>query len=461
VNSLHFNNTICALSSPAGKGAIALIRISGPNVFPLLSVLFSKNLNEAKGNTVHFGTIHENGKLIDEVLISVFRAPHSYTGEDLAEISCHASPFIIRKIISLLLKNGCETAQAGEFTLRAFLNKKIDLSQAEAVADLIASQSEAAHKLAMHQVRGGFSKEISGLREKLIHFASLLELELDFAEEDVEFADRKQFLDLIEQITFAVKNLADSFEYGNVIKNGIPVAIIGVPNVGKSTLLNAFLNENRALVSEIPGTTRDTVEDIITINGIDFRFIDTAGLRETKDIVESMGIERTYTKIKDAAILLYLVDAVTLNKNEIKKNVEAIRKRAGENKPIWIIVNKTDIVKKSEYLLQETEGNETLFFISAKEKIGITELKENLFEWVQASHFSQKEVVVTNARHHAALLQAYDSLLLVKEGLQNQIPGDLVSVDVRKTLYHLGEITGEISTDNLLENIFKNFCIGK
>lgn len=359
------------------------------------------------------------------------------------------------------MAKGCEPAHAGEFTMRAFLNRKLDLSQAEAVADLIASQSEAAHKLAMQQVRGGFSKEIHSLREQLIHFASMIELELDFAEEDVEFADRTEFLKLIDTLIFTVKNLADSFEYGNVIKNGIPVAIIGVPNVGKSTLLNALLNENRALVSEIPGTTRDTVEDIVNINGVDFRFIDTAGLRETKDVVENLGIERTYDKIRDSSILLYLVDAVTLNKNEIRKNVDSIRKRSRENKNLWIVVNKTDIVKKSVNFISELEGLENVIFISAKEKIGIHELKEKLINHVSENRFSEQDVVVTNARHYAALTKALDSLFFVREGLQKNTPGDLIAVDIRKTLYHLGEITGEISTEDLLGNIFGKFCIGK
>ncbi len=443
-----------------------MIRITGKDTFKVMAEIFSKDLRNADGNTVHFGTIceditNENAPIIDEVLVSVFRNPYSYTGEDLVEISCHASPYIIRKILSVLMGKGCEPAHAGEFTMRAFLNRKLDLSQAEAVADLIASQSEAAHKLAMQQVRGGFSKEIHSLREQLIHFASMIELELDFAEEDVEFVDRTEFLQLIDTLIFTVKNLADSFEYGNVTKNGIPVAIIGVPNVGKSTLLNALLNENRALVSEIPGTTRDTVEDIVNIQGVDFRFIDTAGLRETKDVVENLGIERTYDKIRDSSILLYLVDAVSLNKNEIRKTVDSIRIRSGENKNLWIVVNKTDIVKKSVNFNSELEDLENVIFISAKEKIGIHELKEKLIDHVSENRFSEQDVVVTNARHHAALTKALDSLFFVREGLQKKTPGDLIAVDIRKTLYHLGEITGEISTEDLLGNIFGKFCIGK
>jgi tRNA modification GTPase len=473
-----FQNTICALSSPPGKGAIALIRVTGVNTFTILSKIFSKNLLEAKGNTIHFGVIidssflqnnildssspqNDKKEIVDEVLVSIFRAPLTYTGEDLAEISCHASPFIIRKILSLLMANGCEAATPGEFTMRAFMNKKMDLSQAEAVADLISSQSEAAHKLAMQQVRGGFSKEISALREQLIHFASMLELELDFAEEDVEFADRTEFLKLIDKLISSVKKLADSFEFGNVIKNGIPVAIIGVPNVGKSTLLNSLLNENRALVSEIAGTTRDTIEDIVTIKGVDFRFIDTAGLRETKDVVENMGIERTYDKIKDSSILLYLIDGGNINKNDILKNTTAIQKRAGENKKLWVIFNKSDLIKNLEQVKTDLHDLENVMYLSAKENFGVEELKDHLYEFVQNNSFAEQELVVTNARHHAALTKALESLSLVKEGMQNKIPGDLLAVDIRKTLYHLGEITGEISTDDLLGNIFSKFCIGK
>jgi tRNA modification GTPase len=359
------------------------------------------------------------------------------------------------------LENGCEAATPGEFTMRAFMNKKMDLSQAEAVADLISSQSEAAHKLAMQQVRGGFSKEISALREQLIHFASMLELELDFAEEDVEFADRTEFLKLIDKLISSVKKLADSFEFGNVIKNGIPVAIIGVPNVGKSTLLNSLLNENRALVSEIAGTTRDTIEDIVTIKGVDFRFIDTAGLRETKDVVENMGIERTYDKIKDSSILLYLIDGGNINKNDILKNTSAIQKRAGDNKKLRVIINKSDLIKNLDEVKTDLHDLENVMFLSAKENFGVEELKSHLYEFVQNNSFAQQELVVTNARHHAALTKALESLSLVKEGMQNKIPGDLLAVDIRKTLYHLGEITGEISTDDLLGNIFSKFCIGK
>lgn len=457
----HFQNTICALSTPQGKGAIALIRLTGGKTFEILQQIFSKDIKQADGNTIHFGIIKDNNVLVDEVLVSVFRAPHSYTGEDLAEISCHASPFIIRKILSLLMENGCEAATPGEFTMRAFMNKKMDLSQAEAVADLISSQSEAAHKLAMQQVRGGFSKEISALRDQLIHFASMLELELDFAEEDVEFADRTEFLKLIDKLISSVKTLADSFEFGNVIKNGIPVAIIGVPNVGKSTLLNALLNENRALVSEIAGTTRDTIEDIVTIKGVDFRFIDTAGLRETKDVVENMGIERTYDKIKDSSILLYLIDGGNINKKEIQKNIAAIQKRAGENKKIWVIINKSDLLRNLEDVKTELHDLENVMYLSAKDGIGVEELKNHLFEFVQNNSFAQQELVVTNARHHAALTKALSSLSLVKEGMKNKIPGDLVAVDVRQSLYHLSEITGDISTEDLLGSIFSKFCIGK
>ncbi len=480
-------NTICALSTPNGKGAIAIIRVTGIDTLKIVSTIFSKDLTKAEGNTVVFGKIidakesnqeftqartdaglRQHDNVVDEVLVSVFRNPKSYTGEDLVEISCHASTYIIQQILRLLLQNGCTAASAGEFTMRAFFNKKMDLSQAEAVADLIASNSAAAHKLAMQQMRGGFSKEIQNLREQLIHFASMIELELDFAEEDVAFADRTQFLKLIDELRNAVKKLADSFSFGNVIKNGIPVAIIGVPNVGKSTLLNAFLNENRALVSDIPGTTRDTVEDILNINGVDFRFIDTAGLRETKDVVEAMGIERTYNKIKDSEILLYLVDAETANKDELLKNISAIKNKAGENTllpsqapKVFTIINKSDKLDNFDALKKHLNGIENLHLISARDGIGVNELKEHLYDFVKENDFSSQEIIVTNARHHDALTKAYASLDFVRDGLVKNISGDLLAVDIRKTIFHLGEITGDISTDDLLGNIFSKFCIGK
>lgn len=484
--NIKLDNTICALSTPNGKGAIALIRVTGKDTLKIVSSIFSKNLEQAEGNSIHFGKIlekkvpyksSENSKLkdsdirqndirpndfiVDEVLISVFKNPKSYTGEDLVEISCHASSYIIHQILGLLLKNGCTAASAGEFTMRAFYNKKMDLSQAEAVADLIASNSAAAHRLAMQQMRGGFSQEIQKLREQLIHFASMIELELDFAEEDVEFADRTQFLNLIGELLLTVKKLADSFSYGNVIKNGIPVAIIGVPNVGKSTLLNAFLNENRALVSDIPGTTRDTVEDVLTINGVEFRFIDTAGLRDTHDVVEAMGIERTYKKILQSEILLYLVDAENIHREDLEKNIRAIQEKAGTNKKVFTIINKSDKLKDENALKKYLSGIEHLHLISARDNKGIEELKNHLYDFVKDNDFSNQEIIVTNARHYDALTKAYESLMQVKQGLETQLTGDLLAVDIRKTIFHLGEITGEISTDDLLGNIFSKFCIGK
>jgi len=491
MNSHNFHaSTICALSTGQG-GAIAVIRVTGKDTFSIVNKIFSKDISGVPANTVHFGTIKNGEEIIDEVLVTVFRSPNSFTGEDLVEISCHASKFIQQEILHLLLTNGCEAAAAGEFTMRAFMNGKMDLSQAEAVADLICSQSKAAHKLAIQQLRGGFSDEIKKLRDELIHFASMIELELDFAEEDVEFADRAKLLVLVDSICKIVTHLIDSFAYGNAIKNGIPVVIVGVPNVGKSTLLNALLNENKAIVSEIAGTTRDIIEDEVVINGVEFRFIDTAGLRETKDIIENIGIEKAWQKINEATIILYLVDAVESSREEILKTVDAFKtKIAKQDKKIVVVANKIDkfSVEKVEKVLkvglrgsardgeyaspkveevlkvsgmEKFDGIENVIGISARDGFGMDELKKELYEYVSSNEFSHEGVVVTNARHKNALERAAVALADVRKGLVNGTTGDFVAADIRKALYHLGEITGEITTDDLLGNIFSKFCIGK
>ncbi len=459
------NDTIIALATPAGAGAIAVIRLSGPEAInicaPFFKSIHNKDLRKQKTHTIHLGHIIEKTKTLDEVLVSVFRNPKSYTGENVVEISCHGSIFIQQEIIQLFLRNGCRMANAGEFTLRAFLNGKLDLSQAEAVADLIASDNEASHQIAMQQMRGGFSSEIAKLREELLNFASLIELELDFAEEDVEFADRAQFKSLVDRIVFVLKRLIDSFAVGNVIKNGIPVAIVGEPNVGKSTLLNALLNEERAIVSEIAGTTRDTIEDEIVIGGIGFRFIDTAGIRETKDVVESIGIKKTFEKIEQAQVVVYLFDAEKFKTNSKKFIVEIEKiKNKYPLKPLLVIANKLDILSDSEVEALKT-SIENLHLLSAKTGIGVEELKDKLLGFVNTGALRNNETIVTNSRHYDALLKAFEEVTKVKYGLESDLSGDLLAIDIRQALYHFGEITGEITSDDLLGNIFANFCIGK
>ena len=402
-------------------------------------------------------------------MLSIFKNPHSYTGEDVVEISCHGSTYIQQQIIQLLLRKGCRMAQAGEFTLRAFLNGKLDLSQAEAVADLISSDNEASHQIAMQQMRGGFSNEIAKLREELLNFASLIELELDFAEEDVEFADRTQFNELLIRIEFVLKRLIDSFAVGNVIKNGIPVAIVGEPNVGKSTLLNALLNEERAIVSDIAGTTRDTIEDELVIDGIGFRFIDTAGIRETKDVVESIGIKKTFEKIEQAQVVLYLLDSSELRISSSKFLVE-IEKIINQFplKPLIVILNKVDSINKealeniiSIFNKKLETRNPKLITISAKNKTGIDELKKQLLSFVNTGALRNNETIVTNTRHYDSLLKALEEIQKVKFGLQTGLSSDLMAIDIKQALYYFGEITGEVTNDELLGNIFANFCIGK
>jgi tRNA modification GTPase len=407
----------------------------------------------------------DEGKVLDQVLLSIFKNPHSYTGEDVVEISCHGSTYIQQQIIQLLLRKGCRMAQAGEFTLRAFLNGKLDLSQAEAVADLISSDNEASHQIAMQQMRGGFSNEIAKLREELLNFASLIELELDFAEEDVAFADRTQFSELLTRIEFVLKRLIDSFAVGNVIKNGIPVAIVGEPNVGKSTLLNALLNEERAIVSEIAGTTRDTIEDELVIGGIGFRFIDTAGIRETKDVVESIGIKKTFEKIEQAQVVLYIVESQKSKVESALPQIEEI-KQVHPEKPIIIIFNKIDLLTDIEIseitnVLSTFDFRLSTIFISAKNNLGIDELKNQLLSFVNTGALRNNETIVTNTRHYDSLLKALEEIQKVKFGLQSNLSSDLMAIDIKQALYYFGEITGEVTNDELLGNIFANFCIGK
>ena len=463
---------IVALASPSGAGAIAVIRVSGTNAIAIGNTVFrsvkGKDMTKQKSHTLHLGHIVDDTKTLDQVLLSVFKGPNSYTGEDTIEISCHGSSYIQQQIIQLLIRKGCRMANAGEFTLRSFLNGKMDLSQAEAVADLISSDNEASHQIAMQQMRGGFSNEIAQLRQELLNFASLIELELDFAEEDVAFADRTQFRELLNRIEFVLKRLIDSFAVGNVIKNGIPVAIVGEPNVGKSTLLNALLNEERAIVSHIAGTTRDTIEDELVIGGIGFRFIDTAGIRETEDHIESIGIKKTFEKIEQAQVVLLLVDGYRLTVDGltvVKIEIEKIRNQY-PLKPIVIIINKKDLIPTENHSIisQEltTDNHQpTTLFISAKNNIGIDALKNQLLSFVNTGALRNNETIVTNTRHYDSLLKALDEIQKVKFGLEINLSSDLMALDIREALYHFGLITGEVTNDELLGNIFANFCIGK
>ncbi|PCE62664.1 tRNA uridine-5-carboxymethylaminomethyl(34) synthesis GTPase MnmE [Sediminicola luteus] len=460
-------DTIVALATPSGAGAIAVIRISGPETLAIASQLFvsvsGKLLHEQGTHTVHLGHIVDDGNPLDQVLATIFKNPNSYTGEDVVEFSCHGSAYIQQQIIQLCLRQGCRMAQAGEFTLRAFLNGKMDLSQAEAVADLIASDNAASHQVAMQQMRGGFSNEIKKLREELMDFASLIELELDFSEEDVEFADRSQFNALLDRIQSVLKALIDSFAVGNVIKNGIPVAIVGEPNVGKSTLLNALLNEERAIVSDIAGTTRDTIEDELTIDGIGFRFIDTAGIRETADVVESIGIKKTFEKIGQAQVIVYLFDAKALGKDTQKAEAIGTEIRKIQNQfpqtPLVVVPNKMDAAQPDFITTQFPF--EHLQPLAAKTGTGVDDLKQKLVSFVNTGALRNNETIVTNTRHYDALLKALEEIVKVKEGMDMGLSGDLLAIDIRQALYHFGEITGEISSDDLLGNIFANFCIGK
>ncbi len=471
------SDNIIAIATPPGAGAIAVIRLSGPEVIEITDKFFQpakkgKNLSDAKGYTLHFGYLKDGEQIIDEVLVSVFRAPHSYTGENAVEISVHGSPYIQQKVLEWFLKNGVRMARPGEFTLRAFLHGKMDLTQAEAVADLIAAENEQAHQTAMHQLRGGFTKDLKMLRDKLIEFAALMELELDFAEEDVEFADRQAFQNLLIQIKEKLNRLIESYQAGNVIKHGVPVAIIGEPNTGKSTLLNALLNEEKAIVTDIPGTTRDVIEDTINIEGATFRFIDTAGLRKTRDEVEKIGIERTYEKVKDALIVLWLLDAgkVIHDPQALRNSLDEIKRLQKEypDKHWMVLLNKTDKIPHEKkhgledirnHIQQELQAE--VITISAKQGLGLEELKKHLAKQIQTGVIRPGETVVTNLRHYQSLQKAYESILQVEEGLKSGLSTDLLTIDIRTALHHLGEITGEITTDDLLDHIFRNFCIGK
>ncbi|WP_163517666.1 tRNA uridine-5-carboxymethylaminomethyl(34) synthesis GTPase MnmE [Gelidibacter japonicus] len=466
------NDTIVALATASGTGAIAVIRLSGKDAIAIGSRFFrsvsGKSLSEQKSHTVHLGHIVDHPRVIDEVLVTIFKNPHSYTGEDVIEISCHGSLYIQQEIIQLFLKNGCRMANAGEYTLRAFLNGKLDLSQAEAVADLIASDNEASHKIAMQQMRGGFSNEIKHLRDELLNFASLIELELDFAEEDVEFANRDEFYNLVNRIIHVLKRLIDSFSVGNVIKNGIPVAIVGEPNVGKSTLLNALLNEERAIVSDIAGTTRDTIEDEMVIGGMSFRFIDTAGIRDTEDVVESIGIKKTFEKIEQAQVVLFLIGS-----GQLAQGNEAIRsfiveiekiKNQFPQKQLLVVLNKIDQISDTELANITTHlapHTSHLIPISAKTRFGVEQLTDTLLNLINTGALRNNETIITNTRHYDALLKAFEEIQKVKYGLDSELSGDLLAIDIRQALYHFGEITGEITNDDLLGNIFANFCIGK
>ena len=445
-------DTICALATGSGMGAIAIIRTSGIKAFAICNKVFSKNITDVKSHSIHFGTLKKEEEIIDEVLISVFKSPNSFTGEDVFEISCHGSVFIQQQILQLLTENGARIANPGEFTLRAFSNGKMDLSQAEAVADLITSESKKAHQIAITQMRGGFSNDLKILREQLINFASLIELELDFSEEDVEFANRKQFNKLLLLIKGKLTKLIDSFQLGNVIKNGIPVAILGAPNVGKSTLLNAVVNEDRAIVSEIAGTTRDTIEDVINIEGMQFRFIDTAGLRDTKNTIEKIGIQKALEKAEKAKVIIYLLDATTDFKAQEK---EIVKIKKLQNKMI-VVVNKTDLNPN----ICETLKKKNYLFISAKNKDGIEDLTNTLISIID-TNLSSDETIISNSRHQEELSKTLVEIIAVIQGLNNDISGDLLAINIRQALYHLGLITGEVTTDDLLGNIFSKFCIGK
>jgi len=449
-------DTICALSTPHGVGGIAVVRISGTKAFELVSKIFSKSLSPAVARKALFGEIRDGEAILDEVVVTSFVGPHSFTGEDVVEIACHGSRYVQQRLLEVLMQEGCRMAMPGEYTQRAYLNGRMDLSRAEAVGDVIAAESAAAHKQAVHQMRGGFSKEINGLRERLIEFASLLELELDFSEEDVEFADRTQLRLLLNEIKKVVVRLKSSFKLGNALKHGIPVAIVGAPNAGKSTLLNALLNEDRALVSDIAGTTRDTVEEVLNIEGYSFRFIDTAGIRDTSDVVEQMGIERSMEKVQHAQLILLLVDAVRESQSEVAAMLNKMVDSKRSDAKMVLLWNKSDVANIERI---GVHGIDELA-ISAKNGEGIDAIKQ----WLLASFANEVvegETVVTNARHFEALRQADLSLDDLIQGMESGIPSDLLAVDLRKILYHLSEITGEVKADDILNSIFGKFCIGK
>ncbi len=457
-NLAGWDDTIVALATPPGIGAIAVIRLSGKESFKIINDLFpSKNISLQLPNTLQVGYLKQNNKILDEVVLSLFRSPKSYTGEDVIEISCHGSPFIQQQIIAACIENGARLAKPGEFTQRAFLNGKLDLAQAEAVADVIASNTEASHRAALHTMRGGFSTRLKELRERLIRFSALIELELDFSQEDVEFADRSAFYNLIAELTESTHQLINSFQLGNVIKNGVSVAIIGRPNAGKSTLLNTLLNENRAIVSDIPGTTRDTIEEVINIDGILFRLIDTAGLRQhTADTIEHAGVERSLEKMKQADLVIYLFDAGE-KKSEVRNKKSELDK---QQLNYLLVANKIDELGEGQ-VRKELSGVEKIIFISARQNLHTEVLKEKMVDAVLKGKVQTENTIVTNARHYHALKEAAKSLNDIKAGLDNKLPGDLLALDIRRCLHYLGEITGQVSNEDTLDYIFSKFCIGK
>ncbi len=458
-NFTDWNDTIAAIATPPGVGAIGVIRLSGSKAFEIVNRLFpSKDLYTQPANTLHVGYLKDEGDVLDEVVIALFKSPASYTGEDVIEISCHGSPFIQQKILDTLIRDGARLAKPGEFTQRAFLKGKLDLVQAEAVADLIASNTRASQNAAIKNMRGGFSHILKNLREQLIQFSALIELELDFSEEDVEFADRKKFIGLLDEIDTTVKKLLQSFALGNVIKNGVSVAIIGSPNAGKSTLLNTLLNENRAIVSDIPGTTRDTVEEVMNINGVLFRLIDTAGIREhSQDAIENMGVLKSREKIRQADIVIYLYDINTTSDSDYASFMEQI---SLQNDKVIAVANKIDEANE-DLLMQKTISFPETIFISAKKDSGIDELQAGLFSIATGNDSLSENVVVTNARHYAALKEVEKSISEIKNGIEKNISADLLTPDIHRCLYYLGEITGEITNEDQLDYIFSKFCIGK
>jgi tRNA modification GTPase len=456
---MGWDDTIVALATAPGVAAIGVIRLSGSKSFDIINHLFpSKDLSQQPTQTIHVGFLKDEQATLDEVVVSLFRGPKSYTGEDVVEISAHGSPFVQQKVMAACIKYGARLAKPGEFTQRAFLNGKLDLAQAEAVADLISSNTSASQKAALHTMRGGFSEQLKVLRDQLLTFSALIELELDFSQEDVEFADRTQFYALINQLSDSTNQLLQSFQLGNVIKNGVSVAIVGKPNAGKSTLLNALLNENRAIVSEQAGTTRDTIEELLNIDGIIFRLIDTAGIRQhTSDLIEKAGMERSFEKIRTANLVLYLFDPTDEPINELKQRIEDLRK---EGVKVLVVANKVD--KADETSLREKYASvDQTVFISAKENRHIETLKERMIDNVLSGQVQSESTIVTNARHYHALQEVSKSLNDIKQGMDNQIPGDLLSLDIRRCLHYLGEITGEVTNEDMLDYIFSKFCIGK
>jgi len=446
------SKSICAISSPPGIGGVSLIRISGEESFSIVEKIFSKSLKDTNGYQALYGKIIEKKQIIDDVIVTIFKNPHSFTGENTVEINCHGSTFIQQKIIELLINNGAKLALPGEFSKRAFLNGKLDLSQTEAIADLISSKSSAAHEIAVKQLKGGISSELKTLRNKLIEFASLIELELDFSDEDVEFADRKHLNELIQNLIAHIDQLKKSFQYGNAIKNGVSTVITGRPNAGKSTLLNNILNENRAIVSSIAGTTRDTIEEIITINGIDFRLVDTAGIRNTVDEIEKIGVAKTLEKINQSSLVIYIYDSLLNTQKEVN---EDLSKYIDNKVPCLVIANKIDLVKSSKEIPNDH------ITASLKNSPNTAKIKESIFELFKRNNIHNESVIISNMRHFEALELAYNELIKVEKGLSKNIPGDLIAMDIRQVLYYIGTITGDISSDELLGNIFANFCIGK